>query len=125
MLCACCRRNARQESPPTAANGRADARLAQDLPNGRGGDGQPESVDLAGDPLVVPTRVLTPEAEDEFADLAADLRLACPTGVCPGAGNQLRVPAKQRVRRHQERAQRERGSSRLVAASRSRSLGRL
>jgi hypothetical protein len=82
----------------------ADARLAEDLPDGRRRHFQAEPVDLTGDPLVTPARVLASEAEDELTDLPADRRSAGPAGVGPAPGNQAPVPAKQRRRGHQERA---------------------
>jgi len=65
-------------------------------------DAQP--VDLAGDPLVTPARVLAREAEDEFADRVADRRSTKPAGVRPAARNQAAMPTKQRGGRHHEQA---------------------
>jgi hypothetical protein len=68
-------------------------------------------------------RVLSSEADDELADLAADRRPAGPIGVCLAASNETPVPAQQRARGHKNEPQRERGSSWLAAASKIRSLG--
>src|SRR6266496_3357482 len=82
---------------------RTDTGLAEDLSDSRRRHFQAEPVDLTGDPLVTPARVLASEAEDELTDLPADRRSAGPTGVRPPAGNEAPVPAKQRRRGHQER----------------------
>jgi hypothetical protein len=116
-----------QERPPRQAGtlaGGTDARLAQDLPHGRGGDGQPKSVDLAGDPLVAPARILAREPEDELADLAAERRSARPAGVVQRRATSPRCHRSSVLGVTKNEPQRERGSSRLAAASRSRSLGR-
>src|SRR5215218_9585637 len=74
--------------------GRPQTRLSEELPYGRGGDCQAEPTELAGDPLVAPTRVLTREAEHQRADLAADRRPTSASAVRPATGDQPSVPAQ-------------------------------
>src|SRR6266516_5881350 len=95
-----------QEGAPrksAALAGGADARLTQDLLDGRRRHPQTEPVDLADDTLVAPARVLSSEAKDELADLTADRRATRLSGVRPAASNQTAVPAQQRRRRHKKR----------------------
>jgi hypothetical protein len=85
-----------QKRPPRDARalpGRADASLAQDLLDGRRRHSKAQTVDLASDPLIAPTRVLAGEAKHELADLAADWRTPGPSGVCPAASNETAMPA--------------------------------
>lgn len=90
MLCACWRKNCRQESPPRLPAGPipASRRIFRTVV----AETVSRSPLIAGDPLVAPARVLSRETEDELADLAADLRPARPTSVCPAAQNQPPVP---------------------------------
>jgi hypothetical protein len=86
-----------QKRPPGHARtltGRTEARLAQDLPDGRRRDSHAEPIDLADDPLVTPAWVLAGETEDELPDLAADRRPPDPTGVGPAASNESPMPTK-------------------------------
>jgi hypothetical protein len=64
-----------QELPPRESGALPDwpeAGLAQEPACGGGGDRESEPVEFAGDPLVAPTRVLSGEAQQQLADLAAD-----------------------------------------------------
>ena len=88
---------------PGTRAGRAEPCFAQDLLHRRGRHSQPEAVQLAGDPLVAPARVLARQAKHQFADLAADRRSTAPTGVRPAASDEAAVPAQQRRRRNQKR----------------------
>src|SRR5712691_6652632 len=65
------------------------------------------------------------EAKYQPADLAADRRSAAPAaGVRPAASDEASVPAQERRRRDQKRPPaRDRGSNRLAAARKSRSVG--
>ncbi len=86
-----------QERPPRqggALTGGTDALLPQDLPDRRGRQLQSEPVELPGDPLIAPARVLAREAEHELAELAADRRSTHPVGVRPAASNEPAMPAK-------------------------------
>jgi hypothetical protein len=96
---------AQERSPGESASraGRAEARLMEDLLYRRGGDGDAEAVQLAGDPLVAPARILAREAKHQLADLPADRRPAAPTVVGPTAVDESSVPAQQRRRRNHER----------------------
>jgi hypothetical protein len=94
-----------QERPPresAPATRGTEAGLPQDLADSRRRHFQVEPVDLAGDPLVAATRVLSGQAEHELADLAAERRSACSAMVCPAASDEPPVPAQQRGRSHQE-----------------------
>jgi hypothetical protein len=83
-----------------------------------------EPVDLAGDPLIAPARVLSSEAKDEFADLAADRRTSGLTGVRPASSNETAVPARQRRRRHQKRLPRRAWRQPTRSTRKTRSLDR-
>ena len=120
MLDACARRNARQDSPRTFA-GRAESRPAQDLGDGRRRDGDAEPVQLARDPLVAPARVLARQPEHQCADLLVDRRSTASTAVGPVAGDEPPVPARSVVGLTMNDCQFGRGSSRLAAASNTRS----
>jgi hypothetical protein len=95
-----------QEHPPREAGtlaSRTEPGLAEDIADGRRRNGQAESVDLAGDPLIAPAWVLARKPEHELSDLAANRRPPNPTRVRPAASNEPAVPATQRRRGHQER----------------------
>jgi len=96
-----------QERTPRQArtlSGRTDALLAQDLPDCRRRQLQAEPVDLAGDPLIPPARVLSRESEHQLTDLTADRRSSDPAGVRPAASHQPPMPTKKRRRSHDKAA---------------------
>src|SRR6266508_2850311 len=87
--------------PATPAGG-ANAGLSQNLPDCGRRYLQAEAVDLAGDPLVTPARVLPREPQHQLADLAIDRRAAVPTLVRPAASDEPLVPAQERRRGDEE-----------------------
>jgi hypothetical protein len=78
--------------------------LGEDVPDRGSRDRDAELAQLASDPQVAPTAVLAREPQDQLAHLTADWR---PSGtavrVGPAAGDQLPMPAQQRLRLNHER----------------------
>jgi hypothetical protein len=69
-LCLCSQKGT--PGQPGSLAGSAESRLAQDLRHDRRRDGDAEAVQLAGDPLVAPARVLARQPEYQRTDLPAD-----------------------------------------------------
>jgi hypothetical protein len=65
---------------------------------------QAQPLELAGDLLVTPARILAREAQDELAHLVANRRPPDPVGVRPTASDEPPMPPQQCRGRHQERA---------------------
>ena len=62
-----------------------------------------ELAELAGDPLVAPTRVLARQPQHELARSGVDRRAPWPrVGIGPPAPHELAVPAQQRLRRNEQ-----------------------
>src|SRR5205823_7648426 len=81
-----------------------DLCLTQDCPDRARCDSDAESEQLALDPPIAPTRVLTREPHDELTHLARRWRAALTTRrMRPAPRDQLSVPAQKRRRRHEAR----------------------
>src|SRR6266511_4438677 len=77
--------------------------LEQHLAHGSRRNRDPETLELADDPFVSPVRVLPSETKDQLAERALEpWSPRPPVRVCPPAGDQLAVPAKQCLRLEQE-----------------------
>jgi hypothetical protein len=77
---------------------RAQAVGKQDPPDRARRDAQAELTQLAGDPLVAPTRVLAREPQHELAHLIVNRRTAKSSRwLCPLTTNELAVPAQKRL----------------------------
>jgi hypothetical protein len=75
----------------------------QHLPHRGGGDGDSDSLQLAGDALVSPVWILASKAEDHRAQRRLEWRPArLPVQIGPAVSDQLAVPAKQGVRLDRE-----------------------
>jgi hypothetical protein len=84
--------------------GGPEARSAKDSSDRARSDPDPELAELSLDPHAPPSRILPPKTEDEIADLRTQRRPArASPPVGPLASDELAVPSKQRLRRHQER----------------------
>ena len=82
---------------------RLETCLEQHLAHGRRRDRDAETLELADDPLVSPVRVLARETKDQLAERTLERRSPRrPVRVRPPAGDQLAVPAKQRLRLERE-----------------------
>jgi hypothetical protein len=82
---------------------RPETRLEQHLAHRRRRNRKPETLELADGPFVSPVRVLPREPKDQLAERALERwpsRL--PVRVRPPSGDQLAVPAKQRLRPERE-----------------------
>jgi hypothetical protein len=98
-----------------AAQGRPDR-------GGRDLDAQPE--ELALDALVALARVLSGKADDQLLDVLIERWTPTPAaGIGPGVGDQAAVPAQQSLGVTRKQDQWDLGSTRLIAASRARSVG--
>src|SRR6266545_3685083 len=77
---------------------RLDSCLEQHLAHGGRRNRYPETLELADDPFVSPVRVLPGETKDQPAERGLERRSpGPPVRVSPPAGDQLAVPAKQRI----------------------------
>src|SRR2546425_115133 len=75
---------------------RLETCLEQHLAQGGHRNTNAETLELADDPLVSPVRVLVSETKDQLAERALERRSSGgPVRVCPPAGDELAVPAKQ------------------------------
>src|SRR6266545_1150669 len=82
---------------------RLETCLKQHLPHGRRRNRNAKTLELADDPFVSPVRVLLSETKDQLAERALEPRSpGAPVRVRPPAGDQLPVPAKQRLRLERE-----------------------
>src|SRR6266540_1078694 len=82
---------------------RLETCLEQHLAHGSRRNRDPETLELADDPFVSPVRVLPSETKDQLAERALEpWSPRPPVRVCPPAGDQLAVPAKQCLRLEQE-----------------------
>src|SRR6266511_2575283 len=82
---------------------RLETGLEQHLAHGRRRHADTETLELADDPVVSPVRVLPRVTKDQLAERALERRSpGPPVRVCPPAGDQLAVPAKQRLRLERE-----------------------
>src|SRR6266540_868459 len=98
---------------------RLETCLEQHLAHGSRRNRDPETLELADDPFVSPVRVLPSETKDQLAERALEpWSPRPPVRVCPPAGDQLAVPAKQCLRLEQEgpRPSREASGSATSAA---------
>src|SRR5438046_2437693 len=120
MLAACARRKARQDKRRALA-GRAKSRLAQDLRDGRRRDTDAEAVQLARDPLVAPARVLASQPQHQLADLLVDRRPTAATAVVQRRATSRRCQRSSVAGVTMNDRQLGLGSSRLAAASNTRS----
>jgi len=101
---------------------RLDSCLEQHLAHGGRRNRYPETLELADDPFVSPVRVLPGETKDQPAERGLERRSpGPPVRVSPPAGDQLAVPAKQRIWLEREGRPRRLGSERLSDASSARS----
>jgi hypothetical protein len=102
VLAACARRKARHDDLRSVWR-RLEPGLEQHLAHGGRRHGDAEAFELADDPLVSPVRVLPGESQDQLAERALERRSPRhPVRVCPPAGDELAVPAKQRLRLERE-----------------------
>src|SRR6266540_4463808 len=82
---------------------RLDSCLEQHLAHGSRRNRDPETLKLADDPFVSPVRVLPSETKDQLAERALERRSpGPPVRVCPATGDELAMPAKQRLRLERE-----------------------
>src|SRR6266542_2355444 len=89
---------------------RLESRLKQYLPHRGRRNRNAKTLELADDPLVSPVRVLPRETQDQLAERALERRSPRrPVRVCPPTGDELAVPAKQRLRLERERRPRRPG----------------
>jgi hypothetical protein len=97
MLAACWRRNVRRRVSPLRH--RPKTCFEQHLAHRRRRHANPESLELADEPLVSPVRVFAREPHDEFTDRTLARRSpGFPMGVRPAARDELPVPAQQYLR---------------------------
>src|SRR6266496_4939785 len=101
---------------------RLDSCLEQHLAHGSRRNRDPETLKLADDPFVSPVRVLPSETKDELAERALERRSpGPPVRVCPATGDELAMPAKQRLGLNEKLAHAVWWSERLSDASSARS----
>jgi hypothetical protein len=87
-----------------ASPSRGHARLSEDLGDRRCRDAYADTGELADDPLVTPTRVLTRESQHQVMDLLGDRgSTGSLSGVRPSFPYELAMPAQQGVRADEER----------------------
>jgi hypothetical protein len=102
VLAACARRKARHDECVRCGAGWRTG-LEQHLAHRGCRNRDAETFELADDPLVSPVRVLPGESQDQLAERARERRSPRqPVRVCPPAGDELAVPAKQRLRLERE-----------------------
>jgi hypothetical protein len=78
--------------------------LPEDLGDRRCRDAYAHARELADDPLVTPTRVLTRKPQHQCTDLLGDRRsTGSPSGTRPPPPYELAMPAQERVRADEER----------------------
>ena len=101
---------------------RRNARGTQHLPHCCRSDRQSELLELAGDALIAPMRVLARESKDQLPPRPFQRRLPwLGAGICPPPRDELAVPAQHRLQPDRKRGQARRGSRRLRVASSARS----
>jgi hypothetical protein len=95
MLGACARKKARHDECVRCGAGWRPA-SSSTLRTEVAETGMPRPLSLADDPFVSPVRVLLSETKDQLAERALERRSpGGPVRVCPPAGDELAVPAKQ------------------------------
>src|SRR6266516_5605453 len=75
-----------------ALAGRAEPRLPQDLSHRCRRNGDAEAVQLTGEPLIAPARVLARQPKHQRTDLAADRRPTAASAIGPAPGDQAPMP---------------------------------
>jgi hypothetical protein len=102
MLAACARRNSRQLGPERLGAGPRSAH-ASSRRTVLGETREAELVELAGEPLVAPARVLARQPQHKLARSGVDRRAPWPRArASPSPPHKLAVPTQQRLRRDEQ-----------------------